>query len=84
MKNKKLFLLLVVLFLSFSYHVQSSEKNTSATIEQNKNNDVSQMIKKFYVSYASNVANGFNAKNDTLLTENMTSNLIAKCISLHY
>lgn len=78
MKNKSIYLLFIVLFLSFSYHVQSSKKNTSTTIEQNNKADESQMIKNFYVSYASNVANGLNSKNDALLTENMTPELIAK------
>lgn len=69
MKSKILFLLSIVLFFTCS-------------CRGNHHKDASQMIKDFYVSYASNVANGFDVKNDTLLTENMTPELIAKVHSI--
>jgi hypothetical protein len=79
MKSKILYLLSIFLFFICSCHGQISQKSIFTTNEQKKEKDISQTIKNFYVSYASNVSNGFDVENDVLLKENMTTpELIAK------
>jgi len=78
MKSKIIYLLSVVLYFSCNCQGQTSQKTISVKTKQAEEKDASQTIKNFYVSYASNVSNGFDAKNDLLMTENMTQELIAK------
>ncbi|MBR8719833.1 hypothetical protein IX307_001057 [Bacteroides pyogenes] len=78
MKSKILCLVFMVLAFSYSCQGQSSQRAASAKIEQRKEKDVYQMVKNFYMSYASNVAHGFDSKNEALLNENMTQALIGK------
>lgn len=78
MKSKILFLLPIVLILSYCNQAKSSQRMAFIRIEQKKVIDAKKIIKNFYVSYAANVSNGFDVENDALLAQNLTQSLIER------
>ena len=78
MKSKTVFLLSIVLFLSYCNQGKSSQRMVFIRTEHKKVIDVKQIVKFFYVSYATNVSNGSDVANDALLAQNLTQSLIER------
>ena len=78
MKSKTVFLLSIVLFLSYCNQGKSSQRMVFIRTEHKKVIDVKQIVKNFYVSYATNVSNGSDVENDALLVQNLTQSLIER------
>ncbi|WP_420187919.1 hypothetical protein M1B74_05975 [Bacteroides pyogenes] len=69
--------LMFVFLCGISYGQSVTEGDLSKPVEQNEGKEI-KMIKDFYISYAINVSDSADDRNDTLVRTNLTPDLIAK------